>query len=205
MWKSPCDLDPAAIFSKQKRSQCGWSRVKWDPSWVAPWTFLQGLRLLQEASGGLEQSSTIPFHSESIENRLQGGMGEGWGTSWEAAAIIEGVQLLIDPMDCSTPGFLILHWLPEFVQIHVFWVNNAISLTISSSAALFSFCLQSFPASGFFTSELAFCIRWPKDWNFSFSISPSNEYSGLISFGIDWFDLLAVQGTLKSLLQHNLR
>ena len=54
-----------------------------------------------------------------------------------------------------------------------------------------------------FSNELVLCIRWPKDWNFSFSISPSNEYSGLISFRIDWFDLLEVQGTLKSLLQHH--
>ena len=73
-------------------------------------------------------------------------------------------------------------------------------LTISSSATLFSFCLQSFPASGSFTmSQLH--IRWPEYWSFSFSISPSNEYSGLISFRIIWFDLFAVQGTLKSLLQ----
>ena len=73
-------------------------------------------------------------------------------------------------------------------------------LTISSFVSLFSFCLQSFPAS-VFSNESAFCIRWPKYW--SLSISPSNEYSGLISFRIDWFDLLAVQGTLKSLLEHH--
>ena len=60
-----------------------------------------------------------------------------------------------------------------------------------------------FPSSRVFSSELALCIRWPKYWSFSFSISPFNEYSGLISFKIDWFDLLAVQGTLKSLLQHH--
>ena len=65
-----------------------------------------------------------------------------------------------------------------------------------SSVVPFSFCLQSF-----FSSELALCIRWPKYWSFSFSISPSSEYSGLISFRIDWFDLLTVQGTLKSLFQ----
>ena len=59
-----------------------------------------------------------------------------------------------------------------------------------------------FPSIGVFTNESALCIRWPKYWSFSFSIIPSNEYSGLISFRIDWFDLLAVQGTLKSLLQH---
>ena len=66
----------------------------------------------------------------------------------------------------------------------------------------FSSCSQSFPASGSFQMN-QLCIRWPKYWSFSFSISPSSEYSGLISFKMDWFDLLAVQGTLKSLLQHH--
>ena len=60
-----------------------------------------------------------------------------------------------------------------------------------------------FPSIRVFSNELALCIRWPECWNFSFNISPSNEYSGLISFRMDWFDLLAVQGTLKSLLQHH--
>ena len=74
--------------------------------------------------------------------------------------------------------------------------------TISSSVVPFSFCLQSFPATGSFPmNELALHIRWSKHWSFSFSISLSKEYSGLISFRINWFDLLAVQGTLKSLLQ----
>ena len=62
---------------------------------------------------------------------------------------------------------------------------------------------SSFPSIRIFSKELALCIRWPKYWSFSFSISPSNEYSGFISFRIDWFDLLAVQGTLKSRLQHH--
>ena len=74
--------------------------------------------------------------------------------------------------------------------------------TISFFVILFSSCPQSFLASGYFPMS-GLCIRWPKCWSFSFSISPSNEYSGLISFRIDWFDLLAVQGTLKSLLQHH--
>ena len=74
--------------------------------------------------------------------------------------------------------------------------------TISSSVALSCSCPHSVLPSGSFP-ESAICIRWPKCWSFSFSISPSNEYSGLISFRIDWFDLLAVQGTLKSLLQHH--
>ena len=73
--------------------------------------------------------------------------------------------------------------------------------TISSSVVPFS-CLQSFPASGSFQMSQLFCIRWPKDWSFSFSISPSNEHPGLISFRMNWLDLLAVRGTLKSHLQH---
>ena len=73
-------------------------------------------------------------------------------------------------------------------------------LTISSSVVPFS-CLQSYPASGSF--PMALHIRWLKYWSFSFNISPSNPYSGLISFSLDWLDLLAIQGTLKSLLQHH--
>ena len=75
--------------------------------------------------------------------------------------------------------------------------------TISSSVVPFSSCLQSFPASGSFQMSQALRIRWPKYWSFSFNISPSNEHPGLISFKMDWLDLLAVQGTLKSLLQHH--
>ena len=74
--------------------------------------------------------------------------------------------------------------------------------TISSSVVPFSSRPQSFPVSGSF-QESALCIRWPKYWSFSFRISPSNEYPGLISFRMDWLDLLAVQATLKSLLQHH--
>ena len=75
-------------------------------------------------------------------------------------------------------------------------------ITISFSAILFSFCLQSFPVS-VFSNKSALHIRWPKYWSSSFSISPSSEYSGLISFSIDWFDLLEVQGNLKILCQHH--
>ena len=80
--------------------------------------------------------------------------------------------------------------------------NQWCHLTISSSVIPFS-CLQSFPAIRVFSSESVLHIRWPKFWSFRFSISPSNEYSVLISFRTDWLDLLAVQGTLKSLLQHH--
>ena len=74
---------------------------------------------------------------------------------------------------------------------------------ISSPVIPFSSCLQSFPASEFFSNESILHIGWPNYWSFSFSISPSNEYSGLISFRIDRFDLLAIQGILKTLLQHH--
>ena len=75
--------------------------------------------------------------------------------------------------------------------------------TIPSSVTLFNSCPQSFPALGSFSNESALCIRWPKYWSFSFSISPSNECSVLISFRTDWFDFLAIQGTLENLLQHH--
>ena len=108
---------------------------------------------------------------------------------------------LCDPMNCSTPGFPVHHQLPELTQIHVHQVSDAIQpshpLSSPSSPA---FNLSQHQV---FSSESVLCVRWPKYWSFSFSISLSNEYSGLISFRRDWLDLLAVQGTLKSLLQHN--
>ena len=105
-----------------------------------------------------------------------------------------------DPTDYVMPGLPLPHHLPELAQVHVHRIQCY--STISSSVSLFSFCFQSFPASGSF--HQAVCIRWPKYWRFSFKISPSNEYSGLIAFRIDWFDLLAGWGILKSLLQlHN--
>ena len=106
---------------------------------------------------------------------------------------------LCDPMDCSMLGFHCQ--LPEFTQTHVYWVSDAIQLSHSlSSSSPLAFNL--FQQQGFF-SKSALCIRWPKYWSFSFSIHSSNEYSGLISFRTDLLDLLAVQGTLKSLLQHH--
>ena len=103
---------------------------------------------------------------------------------------------LCNPMDCSTPGFPVPHHLLELAQ--------CCHTTISSSVIPFFSCLQSFPESGYFLMNWLFIsIRWQKYWSFSISISPSNEYSGLISFRTDWFDLLAVQGILKSL--HNTR
>ena len=101
-------------------------------------------------------------------------------------------------MDCSTPGFPVHHHLPELAQTHVHWVSDA----IQPSHPLSSPSPPAFNLSqhwGFY-NESALHIRWPKYWSFSFSISPSNEYSGLISSRMDSLDLLAVQG---SLLQHH--
>ena len=98
-------------------------------------------------------------------------------------------------MDCSTPGFPVLHYLLEFALTHI------IELVMPSNHLILGHYL--FVLSSVFPSESALCIRWPKYWSFSISICPSSEYSGLISFRIDWFDLLAVQRTLKSLFQHH--
>ena len=115
-------------------------------------------------------------------------------------SVAHSCPTLCDPMDCGMPGFPVFHHLPELAQTHVHWVSDGIQP--SSSSVLFSSHLQSFPASGS-SSQSALRIRWPKDWSFSFSINSFNGYSGLISFRMDWFDLLAVQGTLQSLLQHH--
>ena len=105
-----------------------------------------------------------------------------------------------DPMNCSMPGLPVHHQLPEFTQTHMHRVSDAIQPSHLSSASP--------PALNpshirVFSNESTLCMRWPKYWSFSLSISPSNEHSGLVSFRMNWLDLLAVQGTLKSLLQHH--
>ena len=110
---------------------------------------------------------------------------------------------LCEPMDCSVPGFPVFHYLPEFAQTHVHCESVMLSnhLIFCNSLLLLP---SIFPSSRLFSSESALNIRWPKYWSFIFSISHSSEYSGLIYFMIVWFALLAVQGTLKSLLQHHI-
>ena len=107
---------------------------------------------------------------------------------------------LCDPMNYSIPGFLVLHYLQELAQTHVHWVSVAIQPShplMPPSPPALNLSIK------VFSNELALHISWPKYWNFCFSISPSNEYSGLISFRIDWFDLLELQGTIKSLLKQH--
>ena len=105
----------------------------------------------------------------------------------------------LHPMDWSTPGLPVHHQHSELAQTHVHQAGDA----IQPSHPLHPLILlpSIFPSIRVFSNESVLCIRWPKYWSFSFSISPYNEYSGLISFRMDWLDLLAVQGALKSLLQ----
>jgi len=107
---------------------------------------------------------------------------------------------LCDPVNHSTPGLPVHHQLPESSQTHVHRVDDV----IQPSHPLLSLVLlpSIFPSIRVFSNESALCIRWPKHWSFSFRISPSNEHPRLIPFRMDWLDFLAVQGTLKSLLQH---
>ena len=104
-------------------------------------------------------------------------------------------------MNCNTLGFPVHHQLPELAQTHVLK-----SVMLSNHLILCQPLLllpSIFPSIRILSNESVLCIKWPKYWSFSFSISPSNEYSELLSFRMDWLDLLTVQGTLKSLLQHH--
>ena len=146
---------------------------------------LKSLAPLNEALGNSE-TSTIKIHLEVF-------------VVVHCCSAAQLCPTLWNPMDSSTPGFPVLHCLLEFAQTHVHWINDA----IQPSHPLLP---PSPPAFNLFQNQGLF--QWvgsshPKYWGFSFSIRPSNEYSGLISFRIDWFDVLAVQGTLKSLLQHH--
>ena len=104
-------------------------------------------------------------------------------------------------MNCSMPGLPVHHQLPEFNQTDVHWVVDASNHLILCHP--FLLLPSIFPSLRVFSNESVLRIRWSKYWSFSFNISPCNECSGLISCKIEWFDLLAVQGTLKSLLHHH--
>ena len=118
------------------------------------------------------------------------------------SSVAKSCLTLCDSVDCSTPGLPVYHQLLELAQTHFHRVGDAIQPShCLSSPSPPAFSLSQH--QGFFSSESVLHSRWPKYWSFSISISPSNEYSGLIPFRIDWLDLLAVQGTLKSLLLHH--
>ena len=121
----------------------------------------------------------------------------GRKSSVQFSSVAQSCPTLCDPMDCSTPGFTISWNLLKLMSIQLVMPYNHLFLCCPL------LLLPSiFPSISVF-SESVLRIRWPNYWSFSFSISPSNEHSGFISFRIDWLDLLADQGTLKSLLQHH--
>ena len=177
-------------------------------SWLASMAKIKAQDLWQliTVSGDRVRFNAKPLtHNPSSYTRWS----EGWCLiSWFLLAqccchlVAKSCTTLYDPMDCSTPGFPVLHHLPELAQTHVHRLSEVTqpSLPLSpSSHPVFSLSQHQdlFQWFGFLQQY------WPKYWSFSFSISPSNEHSELISFRMDWLDLLAVQGTLKSLLQHH--
>ena len=116
------------------------------------------------------------------------------------SSVTQSCLTLCGPMDYNTPGFPVHHQLPELAQTHVHRVGDAIQPFHPLSSLLHPPSI--FPSIRVFSKESVLCIG-PKYWSFSFNISPSKEHPGLISFRMDWLDLLAIQGTLKSLLQHH--
>ena len=121
--------------------------------------------------------------------------------SVQFSSVAQQCTTLFNSMNCSTPGLPVHHQLPEFTQTHVHQVSDAIqpSYSLSSPSSL---TFNPSQHQGLF-QWVSLRIRWPKYWSFSFSISPSNKYSGLIWFRMEWLDLLAVQGTFKSLLKYH--
>ena len=132
----------------------------------------------------------LHFHSWLLEK-----------TSVQFSSVAQSCLILCDTINCSMPGTPVYHQLLESTQTHVHWVGNAIqpSHPLSSPSLIFNLSTS----IRVFSNESTLRSRSPNYWSFSFSIRPSNEHSGLISFRMDWLDLLAVQGTLKSFLQHH--
>ena len=119
---------------------------------------------------------------------------------FDLSSVTQSRPTLCDPIDGSTPGFPVLHHLPELAQTH----STELVMPANDLILCHPLLLPSiFPSIRIVSNESVLHIRWPKYWSFNFSISPSNKHSGLIFFRIDWLDLHAVQGTLKSLLQHH--
>ena len=132
---------------------------------------------------------------------IHGNTAEGHGLGHLFRSVAQYSQTLCDHMDCRMPGFPIHHQLPEFTQTHV--IESMMPSNHLILCCPFLLPPSIFPSIRVFSNESLFRIRWPNYWSFSFSISPSNKYSRLISCRMDWLDLLVVQGTLKSLQHHS--
>ena len=145
---------------------------------------------------------TLPRKWSWIEGRCESAQGQDSNfQSIQFSSVAQSCPTLCDPMDCSMPGFPVHHQLPELLKLmSIASVMPSNHLILCRPLLLLP---SIFPSIRVFSNESVFSIMWPKYWSFSFSLSPSNEYSGLISFRIDWIDLLAVQGTLKRPLWHH--
>ena len=143
--------------------------------------------------------SSLSYFCSSINRWIH----QKWWNTWyfQFSSVTQSCPTLCDPMHCSTPGLPVHQQLPELTQTHVIESVMPSNHLILCGPLLLPPSI--FPCIRVFSKVSALHIRWPIYWSFSFSISPPSEHSGLISFRIDWFDLLTVQGTLKSLLQHH--
>ena len=202
-----------------------WRPAKWRdghlPQWVGRVLFQHPRSCFGEVKTPgtiVIESTEVHFqyiHTKAFPKFTTNGSQKGWGTYCrkylnsftynsslvQFSSVAQSCLTLCDPRNCSMPELPIHHQLLESTQTHVQWNGDAIQLSHPLSSPLLLPSI--FPSIRVFSNESALCIRWPKYWSFSFNISPSNGHPGLISFRMDWLDLLAVQGTLKSLLQHH--
>ena len=142
-----------------------------------------------------KEIATQVQETQRVQNRID----PRWNSQVQFSSVAHSCPTLCDSF--STPGLPVHHQHPVFTQTHVHQVGNAIQTSHPLSSPSPPTPMP--PSIKVFSNESVLHIRWPKYWSFSFSIIPSKEHPGLISFRMDWFDLLAVQGTLKSLLQHH--
>ena len=191
-------------LAKRQRGKCPW---KWNKSksmdqsenlrWNKYTLFLTSLICIGQAQCGGDKTYEKRKSRQTETSHLRSAHP---CVSLHFASVAQSSLTLCDPMDCSTPGFPVYHQLLEPAQTHVHWVSDAIQPSYLCHPLLLP---SIFPSIRVFSNESVLRIRWPENWSFSFSTSPSNEYSGLTSFRIDWLDHLEVQGTLKSFLQHH--